>query len=301
MIKNISKELDIECKILSKDWVIMLKKEDKIRFISGYKFDLNSHALGQIIDDKYAMYEVLKANNINVINHHIVYSPQNKNEYAKSYNSFEYLKDLYSKYNNDIVLKINNGTCGINVEHITNLEDLNKLYLKMVNKNNSLSLCPYYDIESEFRVIVLKGKIKLIYKKERPIVIGDGKSTIKELLIKFNPSYFNEIDDENLDKVLSSDETYIYDWKFNLSHGAKVNESIVSTDLNEIISLATKTFKSLDIGFASIDIIKTNNQFYVLEINSGVMMKNYTKQIEDGYNKSYQIYKDAVVELFKDE
>ena len=52
----------------------MLEKDKKIRFICGYKFDLNSHTGGEIVDDKYALYEVLSKNNIPVAKHKIVYS-----------------------------------------------------------------------------------------------------------------------------------------------------------------------------------------------------------------------------------
>ena len=72
IIKEICTEDNIKYKFLSKDWVIMLEKDGKTRFISGYKFDLNSHGIGLIADDKYALYEVLKSKNIPVIAHKLV-------------------------------------------------------------------------------------------------------------------------------------------------------------------------------------------------------------------------------------
>lgn len=50
----------------------------------------------------------------------------------------------------------------------------------------SYSVCPFYNIENEYRVIILNNEIRLIYKKILPIVCGDGESTVKELLKKFN-------------------------------------------------------------------------------------------------------------------
>ena len=58
--------MKIKYKLLSKDWIIMLEKDGKTRYICGYKFDLNGHGIGLITDDKFALYEVLKAKGIPV-------------------------------------------------------------------------------------------------------------------------------------------------------------------------------------------------------------------------------------------
>ena len=46
-------------------------------------------------------------------------------------------------------------------------------------------------------------------------------------------------------------------------------------------------------------IIKTkDSNFYVMEINSGVMMQNFIKQNENGYMIAKLIYKEAIIEMF---
>ena len=51
--------------------------------------------------------------------------------------------------------------------------------------------------------------------------------------------------------------------------------------------MAKDVSKKINLGFGSIDIIKTiDNKYYVLEINSGVMIENYIKLTSDGYNKA---------------
>ena len=60
MFKEICNELGIKCTLLSKDWIFMLEKDDKRKFLAGYKSSLNDHALGMVLDDKYALFEVLK-------------------------------------------------------------------------------------------------------------------------------------------------------------------------------------------------------------------------------------------------
>ncbi len=124
LIKEICKEEEIKFQLLSKDWVIMLEKQGKTRFISGYKFDLNPHGFGYILDDKYATYEVLSTKNIPIVTHHILFSPQNVEDYATSSNQIEKVYELFEKYNQNIVVKPNEGTCGKNVYHITTKEDI---------------------------------------------------------------------------------------------------------------------------------------------------------------------------------
>ena len=87
IIQEICNEEKINYKFLSRDWIIMLEKEGKTRFVSGYKFDLNSQGTGIVADDKYALYEVLKEKNIPIIEHKIVYNKTNKLDYAMGCNS----------------------------------------------------------------------------------------------------------------------------------------------------------------------------------------------------------------------
>ena len=111
IIKRISQELNIEMQLLSKDFVIILKKDPKIRFIFGYKFGSNDNAIGNILDDKYGTSSVLKAIDIPCIDNKIFYRENNKNEYALDCNSLQSMIDFFHNNNNNIVIKPNNGTC----------------------------------------------------------------------------------------------------------------------------------------------------------------------------------------------
>lgn len=301
IIKEICNELDIKYEFLSKNWIIKLSKDGNIRFISGYKFDLMKHAIGICFDDKYAAYEVLNSIGINAVKHDIIYSSNNKNNYANDCKGLEYLIELFNKYKRNIVLKVNDGTCGIDVYHIKDINDLKDKYNLLISKNYSLSVCPFYDIKNEYRAIVLDGEIKLLYKKIKPVVIGDSKRTIKELLIAFNEDYFKEYNEPNKDDVLNLNETFEYDWKFNLSRGAISSLDIEFSDKENIDFIIKSLNNILGSSFCSVDIIKTkDNNFYVMEINSGVMMQNFIKQNENGYTIAKLIYKEAIIKMIND-
>lgn len=304
IIKQIALENDLSYEVLSCDLVIKLTKGNKTRYINGYKFGLNSHSLGLILDDKYATYELLNSLGISVCKHHILFRPTNHNSYAKNYNSFDYCYDLFLKYNKNVILKVNNGTCGDGVYHITTKKELKKIYNHLLKYNFSISLCPYYDIKNEYRVILLNNEIKIMYGKINPVVIGNGKDKLIDLLKDFNINYFgyktNLKKNINYNKVLKKDEKFIYDFKYNLSKGSIITEDIDKETKSIISKMAKDVSKKINLGFGSIDIIKTNDdKYYVLEINSGVMIENYIKLTSDGFKKAKKVYEEAVLEMFK--
>ena len=299
LIKEICLENNIKCTNLSSDWIVVLEKDNVKKFIAGYKFGVNDHAFGEILDDKFATYELLRLYDIPVCEHNIFYSKNNKNSYTQDRNNFDYIKNLFDKYNHDIVVKINNGTCGINVNRITNINDLKEFYEHFTN-NSSYSICPFYNIENEYRVIVLNNKIELIYKKELPVVYGNNKNTIRELLEKFNPKYFKNINNDELNSVLGLNEKYIYSWKFNLSNGSRPSLAIKDEEKKQILEIINNIISKINVGFCSIDIIKTlDNKYMVLEINSGIMMKNFAQEVIDGYDIAKNIYTKAILEMFE--
>ena len=298
IIKEICDEENINYSVISKDWIIVLEKHNVTNIITGYKFGINNHALGELLDDKYATFELLSKKNIPIIEHNIIYGPGNNNQYAIGSNSEEYVKGLFYKYNQNVVLKINDGTCGANVLHIKNIDELVEQYKNLSKKYFSMSLCPYYDIENEYRAIVVNGKTELLYKKTKPVVIGDGKSTIRKLLINFNSEYFEEnkiLEDEVYSCILPENDVFEFDWRFNLAKGSKASFDISEVLKNDIECLAEEISRKIGLGFGSIDIIKTtDNKLFVMEINSGVMMENFIKQVPNGYEIAKNIYKKVI-------
>lgn len=298
LIQLICSENNISCDVLSLGFLLVLEKNGVVKTISGYKFDNNSHSLGKIFDDKYATYELLKHYNVPVCEHSIFYCKNNTNTYVGKYNSLKYLKEKFDEYNGDVVVKKNTGTCGNEVSHFNEFNELEKFYNDNFLNNTSFSICPFYNIGNEYRVIVLNNKVKVMYKKILPEVLGDGYSTIRELLLKFNYEYFKNIDDKSLDVILKKDEKFCYDWKFNLSLGSVASFDISSDDKKNILDIVSKITNNIDIGFCSIDIVKSDTSFLVMEINSGVMMKYLISEKDSGYSIAKDIYTEAILSMF---
>lgn len=299
IIEEICKELNIKYTYLSNKWIMKLEINNKTRFISGYKFDLNNHGIGLVMDDKYAFYDALKSIDIPVCTHSILYREDNSNDYAQNCHTKEDIIYYFNKYNKDVVIKPNIGSLGDSVYHVTNIEDLLEKTSKLLINNFSISICPFYKIKNEYRLIILDNKVKLIFRKERSKIIGDGKSSIKDLLIKLNKYYFENIDLPNT--ILKKNEEYIYDWRFNLSKGSIATINIDDKLKDRLSRISLDVTNKLNIKFASVDIIELdNNELLVLEANSGVSIDKVINFIPNGYNIAKDIYKEAIIKMFKD-
>jgi len=291
IIKEICEEKNIQYKLVSKDWITILEKEKKRRYIVGYKFPLNDQAVGRICDDKYALYEVIRQFDIPIVEHYIVFKNYNK----------ENIENYCKQYNFNMVIKDNLGTCGKDMYHVM---DKTNIFLKLeelLNKNRSVSISPYYEIKNEYRTIILNGEAELVYGKQKPSVIGNGKNTIYELLCEFNKKYFSAVDeDECLRKILKEGEVYEYNWQFNLSKGAMpffIQDKIKET---KVVEMAKCISEVLNVKFASVDIIELNDgTMLLLEVNSGIMMDNITTNLNNGRQIAKSIYSKAIDEMFK--
>ncbi len=290
LIKKIGEELDIKVTLLSDNWTTVLEKEGKTRYITGYQFDLNRHAIGNIMDDKGLFYDLLKYKNIPIISQYVIFNNYNKDD----------ILDYFKTHNNEIIVKANVSNAGKDVYKVNNEKDLFKVIDKLLLKQYSISLCPYYHIKNEYRVIILNDEVRLIFGKIKPMIIGDGKSTVKELAVKYNNFYSNHINlIDNPDSIPDINEKIELDYKFNLSRGAKSFTDIPVDLKNKITSLALKVTRELNITFASVDVINTfDNELLVLEANSGVTLNKFITQ-NDGYDIAYSIYRDAIKLMFK--
>ena len=294
IIENICRENNIDITFLSDKYVMVLKKDNKIRYITGYKFDLNNQGLASVADDKYAMYELLKHHNFNITEYKLIFRRTN----------FDVCKQYFLNNNKHIVVKQTDGTCGNYVYQIFDEITLEKIINKLLEFNSTITLSPFYDIKNEYRCIVVNKKIKYSYKKIKPIITGDGIHTIKELLELFNPYFFNKSNaffnkNYDINEVLQKDKTIEYGWMFNLSKGAKIGEIVKERQIF-VNELAEKIANTLDISLASIDIIEDQNgNFMVIEINSGIMMNNLIKQLPDGADIAKEIYTEAILSMFK--
>ena len=298
LIDEICEEQGIEKTFLSFEWIRELKKDGKIRHIVGNAFDLNPASSYDIVNDKYATYEVLSNNNVNILKHFIIFNPDGREEYAKELENE--VDKILAQIKGKAVIKANNSSEGKEVYLVNSKEEAINIIEALFKRHFlSISICPYEEIEAEYRVVYLDGEILYVYKKEKPYVIGDGKSSLKELTSNINELAIDKSID--ITYIPKENEKVIINWKHNLYNGAKIETDLSSdSKLEEIKELAHKAGQVTNVKFATIDISKKyNGELFVMEINGSVCMSKFIEQADNGKQIAKHIYEKAIAKMFE--
>ena len=300
IIKEICEEEQISLKSYSFDWIFELAKNGRIRYILGYQFGLNTASVNSICCDKAAASEIMTAHGIPNIEHRLFASPGEQKFVGKTGCWAQLIKLLQEK--GTLVIKPNDGTGGDRVFKVSNAYELETAVHKVFEKSGYLAASPFYDIENEYRTIMLDGAARLVYVKRRPHLTGDGTSTVAELFIRHvSGSNLNTEDIPNLgwaDRIPAKGERILLGWKHNLGLGARAELLEDGPLKKEIEDIVAAVAICLGVRFASIDVALTNEGLKVLEINSGVMMENFAGQDETSREIAKSIYRDAIRLMF---
>jgi glutathione synthase/RimK-type ligase-like ATP-grasp enzyme len=300
IIEEICLEQGITCERYSYDWIFRLTKNGKTVHIFGYQFENNSATAQLICTDKCASSEILRSKDIPVIEHFFFISPDDLH-YIGLEGNWPRMLDFLKKYGK-LVCKPNEGTGGIDVFQVSSAAELELAVNAVFAHSRSLALSPFYPIDQEYRVILLNDQVKLVFSKTIQSLIGNGKSSFRQLLLQQNPALLetiptSEFDEELLNKIPKSGEKIPLNWKHNLGQGAQpevVTDPALVTQLSE---LALKAVNAVGVRFASVDIIRTGEKFMVLEINSGIMMENFARINSHNYLIAKSIYQEALIYL----
>lgn len=259
ILDEICQEEQIQIDWLSDNWLGVLERAGQRRYILGHKFDLNPAVSELVADDKYATFEILHKDNVPVIEHQMIYEESNHQPYVHGRNSVEYILRFFRGNHEHIVIKPNNGQCGNNVYQITAPEQIAPALKKVLHQSMSGSLCPFYQIRHEYRIILLDGEERLSYQKN----LGDDW--------RFN-----------LDKGATA---------------APIEDQALHQRLVDLARRAASSlhlrFCSVDI------INTFDNELLVMEVNSGVMTEHYLQQYPEQYEVVKDIYHDAVKKMFE--
>ncbi|MCL2384036.1 MAG: hypothetical protein FWC79_08040 [Oscillospiraceae bacterium] len=298
IVNEVCEEENIDVKSYSSEWIFKLSKGSVSKHIVGHRFELNSCSIDAICNDKSGTAEILADNGIDCVEHKFYISPSYL-EHMNSDGNWEGMLKYLNEHKK-IVCKPNEGTSGVGVSVVKNKKELEVATDYIFSISRGMALSPYYDIENEYRVIILNDNVKLIFSKSVPSVVGNGKDTVLRLLADSKVEYkriefSNYID---FSYIPSENEIVKLNWKHNLGLGASA-EIVTDNHITEELSkIAIKAAKILNIKFASIDIIKTENTYKILEINSGFMMEYFSRESEENYKIAKGIYKEAINSMF---
>ena len=292
IVKEICKENNLLFHSFSDDYLLVIENDNKKMFILGNKFPNNNAGLEQICNDKSALSDLLTYYGINHVPHYYLLNPQ----ISLDENYLDLPNELLSKYK-ELVLKPNRGTGGKNVLRAHNKNTLKKAIDELFTKTNSIAICPYIDIKNEYRVLVLNGKVCYAFMKIKPYVTGDGVHKLNELISSFAyKDKLNSLDFLDLNYIPKINEKIELSWKHNLGSGATPKLVTDLSLLKALEELALNCANKIDVKFASIDIIeKEDLSLEILEINSGVMIENFSSYNNEYYNLALNAIKEAIL------
>lgn len=258
ILGEICQESGVKMQWFSNNWVALLEKGKAKHFTIGYNFNINSAAAARVASDKIAAYELLRHFGIPAVECRPLYESNNPEPYAKDYQSESYIEDFFNKNHQHIVLKPNGGQGGIDVYQISETSQVKPALKKIFRQGYLAAMCPFYEIRSEYRFIMLDGEVRLAYMKERNedwrFNLSQGASAKK-------------IEDNNLyEKLL-----------------ALAKKTVKALEIR---------FCSVDVIEAQ------GGELMVMEVNSGVTTGKYLEQHPEDYDKVKQIYADVLEKMF---
>lgn len=171
----------------------------------------------------------------------------------------ESLEDYFSSEKKfPLVIKPISGTGGVNVLKVENNSELVIEMTSLFERYQALAVGPFYNIAFEYRVIVLFGEVLLVYKKVLP---SDG-------------------------------------WKHNLQQGAVPVIEHDQEVIKKVSEIALAAKNAIGITLAAVDIAQVDDDFMVLEINSGIMGEVFST-ISPEYKQIYKnIYRKIILSIF---
>jgi glutathione synthase/RimK-type ligase-like ATP-grasp enzyme len=306
LLREIAAERQINFTTFSQGWIIRLEKAGLVRHVYGYNFGLNPATAQLIADDKSAVSDLLAFKEVPHVDHYLFTHPR-QSHYVASAGNWPAIIEFAQRHQYQVVCKPNDGTGGRDVYLATNPLELEQLVHQLFETHRAICLSPYHEVEAEYRVIFLNGAAELIFAKRRPAIRGDGRSTVIDLIAAqvddgtLPPTVAARAVDKHgtrLNEILPDGSRMRLDWRHNLEQGARpevVEDQSLWARLEQI---ATAGARELNIHFASIDIIQSQGQLLILEVNAGVMMEKFIRLAPDGYVRAKAIYARAVEAMF---
>jgi glutathione synthase/RimK-type ligase-like ATP-grasp enzyme len=281
-VKRYCARHDILIEIRSQGWLIIMQRGSQRHFALGYDLGLNSAIAHRIANDKGATAEVLAISGIPCVPHRVFVNPKLGEHLAPSGSRQAMHELLEKKHPEGLVVKPNEGTSGRSVFRVSTKPGLERAVAEIFLSHLTLAISPYVEIEDEVRVVAIDEDPLVVYSKDRPCVVGDGKRSLRELALAATPAeqhatvlsaIAGDLERDDLEAILPPGERRVLNWRHNLDAGARPVLLEQGDVRAACVALARRAANAIGIRFASVDIVRVGGALKVLEINSGVMME----------------------------
>jgi glutathione synthase/RimK-type ligase-like ATP-grasp enzyme len=292
----------ITAEVRSDGWLIVMRRGERRHLAFAYDIGLNSATANRIADDKAATADVLQYFGVPCIPH-TLFLGLKLAAHAPAAGSWETMLRLLAETPEGLVVKPNEGTSGDGVFRVTNKAALELAAGRILAAYPSLAISPYVEIEDEVRVVLVDELPVVVYSKERPFVTGDGRHSLLELALAATPAerlstvlhgLFAELGRAELDAIIPAGERRILNWRHNLDSGALPVLLREGEDRSACIEIAIKAARAIGIRFGSIDVVRIDGGWRILEINAGVKMEALSRSHPELVYAAYEAALDKV-------
>ncbi|WP_454633496.1 ATP-grasp domain-containing protein [Bradyrhizobium cenepequi] len=293
---------NITVEVRSDGWLIAMRSGERRHLAFAYDVGLNSATAHQIANDKAATADVLQCSGVPCIPHTLFLGPKLA-AYAPAAGSWETMLRLLAENPRGLVAKPNEGTSGDGVFRVTTKPALELAVGRILAAYPSLAISPYVEIEDEVRVVLIDDRPVVVYSKERPFVVGDGRHSLLELALAATPAerrstvlpgLFAELGRAELDAIVPAGDRRILNWRHNLDSGAEPVLLKQGESRDACIELAIKAARAIGIRFGSIDVVRTDGAWRILEVNAGVKMEALSRSHPELVYAAYEAALDKV-------
>jgi glutathione synthase/RimK-type ligase-like ATP-grasp enzyme len=288
--------------VRSDGWLIVMQKGARRHLVFGYDVGLNSAVARGVANDKAATADILAHSGVACVPHTLFLNP-GLHAHAPPDGSWSAMTQLLEQHPAGVVVKPNEGTSGRSVFLASCRPQLELAVRDIFTAHASLAISPYLAIEDEVRVVVLDDVPLVVYGKNRPSAVGDGKQTLLELAVAATPAaqrsvvladLFRGRTKAELDAIVPVGQRRVLNWRHNLDAGARPVLLEQGDARETCVRLAVKAAHAIGLRFGSIDIVRTASRWQILEINAGVMMEQLAGFHRDLVDAAYAAALDKV-------
>lgn len=273
-------QMGVNVKLISKRFkLLQITHGDKHFFIKGTSFHLNPQPSTIIANNKYLTKKVLQKFNILTPKSYLVKNLEEARAIVKKHNFYP------------CVLKPTKGAHGNKVyANIETPEELELVLTKIFSKNEQKDILVEQYIEGpDYRVLVVGNKASAVMERIPAHVIGDGKSTIRQLITVFNssplvgkkyekPMCKIRLNGEVRRNLIKQGLKYTYIPAFGeqifLRQNANISTGGIGKDATDIVPKSVKNTAinaayAIGMQISGVDIIfnKLDSKAYVIELN----------------------------------
>lgn len=164
MIQHSVKSLGITFEEITPNFVYRVADGAKSFVMVDAEIGLNSSASTIIAMSKSLTYDVLRKANIPAVEHIYLAHPDSK---FSSLDPYPLAERYFRKFNEQVVVKQDNGAQGNHVYKVTEMEDLHKKLEVLFSLQLNGAIGPYYEAELEYRIVTFNHRARVFLGKQR--------------------------------------------------------------------------------------------------------------------------------------